>query len=71
MSFGGKIGFVLIVVFTILAVLFFMLNAALGDCPTADKCISETSRAIMFYGSPLGGLIIVVLAYRLINRDRK
>lgn len=64
-------GFALVVILTIPVVLFFMLNAALGDCPVADKCLSETARGIMFYGSPLAGLVAIFFAYRLINRGNK
>ncbi len=47
-----------------------MLNAALGDCISENECISETTRAVMFYGSPLVALLGGVLLIKLMMRDK-
>jgi hypothetical protein len=53
-----------------LVAFFFMLNAALGDCASKGECISETTRAVMFYGSPLLALVGGVLLTQYMMRDR-
>lgn len=47
-----------------------MLNAALGDCASENECITETTRALMFYGSPVLALIGGVLLTKFMMRDR-
>jgi hypothetical protein len=61
---------ILYLVFGALISLFFMINAALGDCPTENDCISETTRALMFYGVPLMLAVGGVLLIRLFMRDK-
>ena len=46
-----------------------MLNAALGDCASEGECITETTRAIMFYGSPILALAGGVLLTKFMMRD--
>jgi hypothetical protein len=50
-------------------VLFFLANAALGDCPTGNDCMSETTRALMFYGSPIAWLVVMAFVYRGLSKD--
>ncbi len=52
-------------------VLFLMAAAALGDCPSEDLCLSEATRKLMFYGSPVGGLVVLMLAYRWLLKGGK
>jgi len=49
-----------------------MLAASLGDCAETTNCITETGRAVMFYGVPAvffsGGLLMSWLFQR--HNDR-
>jgi len=47
-----------------------MGGAALGDCVPDGDCISETGRAILFYGVPLAVLMGGALMIRHFMRDR-
>lgn len=47
-----------------------MGGAALGDCVSEGDCISETGRAILFYGVPLAVLMGGALMIRRFMRDK-
>ncbi len=47
-----------------------MGGAALGDCVPGADCISETGRAILFYGVPLAVLMGGTLMIRHFMRDK-
>ncbi len=47
-----------------------MANAALGDCAPGGDCLSETGRAILFYGVPLAVLMAGALMIRHFMRDK-
>lgn len=70
LSLGQKAGCAIYVLFGGLISAFFMLNAALGDCASEGECLSETTRAAMFYGTPLltiaGGMLLI----RYFMRDK-
>jgi len=56
--FGGFVSFIAII------------SAALGDCQSEGDCISETTRAILFYGVPLAVLMGGALMIRHSMRDK-
>ena len=45
-------------------------GAALGDCALGGDCISETGRAILFYGVPLAVLMGGAIMIRHFMRDK-
>lgn len=47
-----------------------MVSAALGDCPSEGNCVSETTRAILFYGVPLAVIMGGALLTRHFMRDK-
>ena len=47
-----------------------MVSAALGDCVPDSDCISETTRAILFYGVPLAIITGGALLTRHFMRDK-
>jgi hypothetical protein len=47
-----------------------MLNAVLGDCAPETDCMSETTRAAIFYGSPIAALVGGVLLIKHMMRDK-
>ncbi len=65
-----KLGCAAYAIVGILVSLVFMGSAALGDCPSENDCISETTRALMFYGAPLLTLLGGVLLARFFMRDK-
>lgn len=65
-----KLGCVAYVLVSGWIVLSLMLNAAMGDCASENECISETTRALMFYGSPALALVGGVLLTKFMMRDR-
>ena len=65
-----KLGCAAYVVISGWIVLSLMLNAALGDCASENECIAETTRAMMFYGSPVLALVGGVLLTKFMMRDR-
>ncbi|WP_370188775.1 hypothetical protein [Qipengyuania sp.] len=56
--FGGLISF------------YLMVGAALADCTSENDCISEATRAIMFFGAPLLTLAGGVFLTRYFMRDK-
>lgn len=65
-----KFGWAAYVVVGGLISFYMMVGAALGDCSSENDCISETTRAIMFYGTPLFTLAGGVLLIRYFMRDK-
>ena len=65
-----KLGCTAYVVVSGLIVFSLMVNAALGDCASEGDCITETTRALMFYGSPILALAGGVLLARFMMRER-
>ncbi len=65
-----KAGCALYVLFGGFVSLAAMGSAALGDCAPGGDCLSETGRAIFFYGVPLTVLMGGALMIRHFMRDR-
>ena len=65
-----KLGCAVYVVISGWIVSSLMLTAALGDCASENECITEATRAMMFYGSPMLALIGGVLLTKFMMRDR-
>lgn len=78
MSFNGKPGLTnpqkagcaLYILFGGFISLTAMGGAALGDCVPDGDCISETGRAILFYGMPLAVLMGGAFMIRHFMRDK-
>ena len=49
---------------------YMMVGSALDNCSSENDCISETTRAIMFYGTPLLILADGLLLTRYFMRDK-
>ena len=61
---GRALTFVAITCVAIGIALYFMAAASLGDCAPDVNCVSETGRGIMFFGSPIAALVVIIFAYR-------
>ena len=48
---------------------FMMIGAALSDCASEGQCLSEFTRTIMFFGTPLITLIGGVFLINFFMRD--
>ncbi len=78
MSFGDrppltgwqKVGCALYAIFGGFIAITAMGSAALGDCVPGENCISETGRAILFYGVPLAVIMGGALLTRHFMRDK-
>lgn len=71
LSFGQLAGCAAYFIVGGVAVAYFWLNAALGDCPAQNEnCMSDATRALMFYGAPVIVLLGGVLLVRHMMRDK-
>lgn len=70
LSLAQKTGCVLYVIFGGFVSFIAIISAALGDCQSEGDCISETGRAILFYGVPLAVLMGGALMIRHFMRDK-
>ncbi len=70
LSLSQKAGCALYAVFGGFFSITAMANAALGDCASGGDCLSETGRAILFYGVPLAVLMGGALLIRHFFRDK-
>lgn len=70
LSLAQKTGCALYVLFGGFISFTAMGGAALGDCAPGGDCLSETGRAILFYGVPLAVLMGGALMIRHFMRDR-
>ena len=65
-----KVGCALYAIFGGFFSITAMANAALGDCAPGADCLSETGRAILFYGVPLAVLMGGAGMIRHFMRDK-
>ena len=70
LSVAQKLGCATYAVVGGLIAFYMMVGAALGDCSSENDCINETTRAIMFYGTPLLTLVGGLLLTQYFMRDK-
>lgn len=71
LTVGQNLGFATYAIFGGLISFYSMVGAALADCASDRGCISETTRAMMFYGVPLVTFVGGMLLTRYFMRDKE
>ena len=77
MSYTGKpdgqqvAGCILYILASSFVVGFLAINAAMGDCPTDENCLSETTRLLMFPCSLVVAILGGIVLLRLTTRDKE
>ena len=71
LSLAQKLGCAIYAAIGGLISFYMMVGAALGDCTSENECISEATRAVMFYGTPLLTLVGGVMLTKYFMRDKE